>query len=156
MEPCQVGCFPWNQSVSSSAEKKWYLRPEGRCNYGHITSLVNCSIASRKYFCSTNMTPWIGSRFTAHFMISLSLSRSGLPNTYGVVHAYVDQKLVKSNKLQVLIEDQNIGSRHCSTEYKRNTATTPPYSILLGRPPQQIIYSPLLSPSLSFDMSYPY
>jgi hypothetical protein len=25
-----------------------------------------------------------------------------------------------------------------------------------GNPPQQIIYSPLLSPSLLFDMSYPY
>jgi hypothetical protein len=74
----------------------------------------------------------------------------------GVVHAYVDQKLVKSNKLRVLFKDQNIGSRHCSTEYKHNTATTPPYRILSVRPPQQIIYSPFLSPSLLFDMPYPY
>ncbi len=33
----------------------------------------------------------------------------------GVVHAYVDQKLLKSNKIKSFIRGPKIGSRHCSS-----------------------------------------
>ncbi len=41
---------------------------------------------------------------------------------------------------------------HCYCKYKRNSKTSCPYVILIVRPPQQIIYSPYLSPSLLFHM----
>jgi hypothetical protein len=79
---------------------------------------------------------WFCQNLVLSFMVRLELVNK-FPTSVisegehcGVVHAYVDQKFVKSNKLGVLIEDQNIGSRHCSTEYKHNTATTPQYCIL--------------------------
>jgi hypothetical protein len=53
----------------------------------------------------------------------------------GVVHDCVVQKLLKSNKIKSLIDDQNTGSRHCSNEYKCNRITTLAYDIMSGRPP---------------------
>ncbi len=75
--------------------------------------------------------------------------------TFGAVHAYVDQKLVKSNKLRVLIEDRNMGLdtlHRVQMQYGNHSSIL--YSV--SQTPQQIIYSPFLSPSLLFDMSYPY
>jgi hypothetical protein len=60
----------------------------------------------------------------------------------GMVHTYVAQKLLKSNKIKSLIDDQNTGSRHCSNEHKRNRITTLAYAIMSVRPPQYNIYSP--------------
>jgi hypothetical protein len=56
----------------------------------------------------------------------------------GVVHAYVDQKLLKSNKIKSLIDDQNTGSRHCSNRYKRIRITTLAYALMSVRPPNTI------------------
>jgi hypothetical protein len=54
----------------------------------------------------------------------------------GVVHAYVDQKLLKSNKITSLIDVRNTGFRHCSNEYKHNAITNLSYVILLVGLPQ--------------------
>ncbi len=59
----------------------------------------------------------------------------------GVVHAYVDQKLLKSNKIKILIDGRNTGFRHCSNEHKCNSITTPAYTIMPLRPPNTL-YSP--------------
>ncbi len=61
---------------------------------------------------------------------------------WGVLHAYVDQKLLKVTKLRVLIDDQNTGSRHCSNKHKCNRITTLAYAIMSIRSPQYNIYSP--------------
>ncbi len=60
----------------------------------------------------------------------------------GVVHAYVDQKLLKSNKIKSFNRGPKIGSRHCSNEYKRTRITTPAYAIVSLRPPKYNIYLP--------------
>ncbi len=60
----------------------------------------------------------------------------------GVVHAYVDQKLLKSNKITRFPDVRNTGSRHCSNKHKRNRITALAYTIMSLRPPQYNIYSP--------------
>ncbi len=60
----------------------------------------------------------------------------------GVVHAYVDQILLKSNKIKSFNWRPKIGSRHCSNEYKHTRITTPAYAIMSLRPPQYNIYLP--------------
>ena len=58
----------------------------------------------------------------------------------GVVHAYVDQKLLQSNKIKSFNPGPKIGSRHCSNEYKRTNITTLAFAIMSLRPPQYNIY----------------
>jgi hypothetical protein len=53
----------------------------------------------------------------------------------GVVHAYVDQKLLKSNKIMSFNRQPKHVSEHCSNEYKRNSITTLAIAILSVGPP---------------------
>jgi hypothetical protein len=70
---------------------------------------------------------------------SLFTIKTNMPITMlGVVHAYVDQKILKSNKIKSLIDVQNIGSRHCSNKYKLNRITTLSYAILSVNPPHKL------------------
>ncbi len=48
------------------------------------------------------------------------------------------QKLVKSNKIMIFNQSLSMSSGHCSSEYKHNTTTTPPYVILSIRPPPKL------------------
>ncbi len=61
----------------------------------------------------------------------------------GVVHTYVDQKLLKVTKVRVLIHVLNTGSRHCSNKPKRNRITTLAYAIMSVISPQYNIYTHL-------------
>ncbi len=70
-------------------------------------------------------------------MLILQVSGSRL-FAVGVVHPYLDQKLLKSNKIKSFNPGPKIGSRYCSNEYKCTNITTPAYAIMSLRPPNTI------------------
>ncbi len=61
---------------------------------------------------------------------------------FGMVHAWVGQKLLKRNKIKSFLRWPFLSFEHSYCKYKRNGKTSRPYVILIVRPPQQIIFSP--------------
>ncbi len=72
------------------------------------------------------------------------------PLTTGMVHAYVGQKLLKSNKITSFLRWPIVSSEHCIYEYKCNSKTLCPYVILIIWPPPPTNYILTLVKPFSF------